>query len=90
MRQGETVILLSLTDTLYLFEFYRICKVGGIASPYAKIEWPGVQIPQALTAILQGKAYTSSVSTTMENFRRHPSTSTREIQPDADSTSTSS
>ena len=30
-------------------------KVGGIASPYATIEWPGVQIPHALTAILQDK-----------------------------------
>ena len=36
--QGETVISLSPTDTLYLFEFYRIFKVGGIASPYATIE----------------------------------------------------
>jgi hypothetical protein len=50
--QGETVISLSPTDTLCLFEFYIIFKVGGIASPYATIEWPGVHIPQALTAIL--------------------------------------
>ncbi len=38
---------------MYLFEFSRIYKVGGIASPYATIEWPGVQTPQALTAKLQ-------------------------------------
>ena len=38
-----------------MFEFYRLFKVGGIASPYATIEWPGVQIPLALTAILQNK-----------------------------------
>ncbi len=43
------------TDLLYLFEFSRIFKVGGIASPYATIEWPRVQTPQALTAILQEK-----------------------------------
>jgi hypothetical protein len=53
--QGETIISLSPKDTRYLFEFYRIFKVGGIASPYATIEWPGVQIPHALMAILQNK-----------------------------------
>ena len=31
--------------TLYLFEFYKIVKVGGIHTPYACIEWPGIQIP---------------------------------------------
>jgi len=53
--QGETIISLPFKDTLYLLEFYRIFKVGGIASPYATIEWLGVQIPHALTAILQNK-----------------------------------
>ena len=53
--QGESTISLSPADALYLFEFYKIFKVGGIASPYATIEWPGVQIPQALIAILQDK-----------------------------------
>ena len=32
---------------LYLFEFSRINKTGGINNPYATIEWPGLQIPQA-------------------------------------------
>ncbi len=36
--QGEAIISLSPKDILYLFEFYRIFKVGGIASPYATIE----------------------------------------------------
>ena len=54
--QGGSVITLSQIDTLSLFEFYRIFKVGEIASPYATIEWPRVQIPQALTTILQDKA----------------------------------
>ena len=35
--QGETTVTLSPKDTLYRFEFYRIFKVGGIASPYATI-----------------------------------------------------
>ena len=38
--RNETNITLELTDLLYLFEFSRIYKVGGIASPYATIEWP--------------------------------------------------
>jgi hypothetical protein len=28
--------------TLYLFEFYKIVKIGGNNSPYACIEWPGI------------------------------------------------
>jgi hypothetical protein len=39
------------------FEFSRIYKVGGIVSPYATIEWSGVQTPQALTTILQDKEF---------------------------------
>ena len=27
---------------LYLFEFYKIVKIGVINSPYACIEWPGI------------------------------------------------
>ncbi len=43
------------TTLLYLFEFGKIYKFGGIASPYATIEWQGVQTPQAITSILQNK-----------------------------------
>jgi hypothetical protein len=53
--QGKTKITLSPKNTLYLFEFHRIFKVGGITSPYATIEMLGVHIPQAITAILQDK-----------------------------------
>ena len=49
---SKTNITLNPTYLLYLFEFSRIYKAGGIASPYATIEWQGVQTPQALTAIL--------------------------------------
>jgi hypothetical protein len=41
--------------TLYLFEFYKIVKIGGIHSPYACIEWPGVQIPHAILSLLEEK-----------------------------------
>ncbi len=40
--QGETIISLSPKDTLYLFKFYIILKVGEITSPYATIERSGV------------------------------------------------
>ena len=41
--------------TLYLFEFDKIVKIGGIHSPYACIEWPGIQIPQAILGLLEEK-----------------------------------
>jgi hypothetical protein len=35
-------------DLLYLFEYHKITKVGGVNSPYACAEWPGIQIPQVI------------------------------------------
>jgi hypothetical protein len=52
---NEASITHEPTDLLCLFEFSRIYKVGGIASPYAAIEWLGVQTPQALTTILHDR-----------------------------------
>ena len=43
---------LDTLHTLYLFEFYKIVKIGGIRSPYACIEWPGIQIPQTILSLL--------------------------------------
>ena len=40
---------------LYLFEFSRINKTGGINIPYATIEWPGIQILQAVILNLDEK-----------------------------------
>ena len=40
--QNEANITKEPTNLLYLFGFSRIYKVGGIASPYATIEWPRV------------------------------------------------
>ena len=42
-------------DLLYLFEYYRINKIGGTNSPYACAEWPGIQIPQAILSMLDRK-----------------------------------
>ena len=40
---------------LYLFEFGRINKTGGINNPYATIEWSGIQIPQTIISKLDEK-----------------------------------
>ena len=37
---------------LYLFEFYKIVKIRGTNSPYACIEWLGVQILEAIISLL--------------------------------------
>jgi len=38
-------IELSPQHTLYLFEYYKISKVGGANIPYACMQWPGIHIP---------------------------------------------
>ncbi len=49
---GHTAAMATL-HTLYIFEFYKIVKIGGIHSPYACIEWHGIQIPQAILSLLE-------------------------------------
>ena len=41
----QHVVDLDNITLLYLFEFNKINKTGGINSSYATIEWPGIQIP---------------------------------------------
>ena len=53
--QDVAAITIPLADLLYLLEFSKIHKVGGISSPYASIEWLGVQIPQVLTVKLRDR-----------------------------------
>ena len=36
-------------------EYYKIIKVGGANNPYACMQWPGIQIPQAITNLLDTK-----------------------------------
>ena len=40
---------------LYLLEFYKIVKIRGINSPFACMEWPGIQITQAILSLLGTK-----------------------------------
>jgi hypothetical protein len=66
------IISLFPTDTLNLFEIYRIVKVGGIMSPYATIKWPGIQIPHALAAILQDKGMNITLINNEGEFQEAP------------------
>ena len=53
--QDEAAVTISSTDLLYVLEFNKIHMVGEISSPYASIEWPSVQISQALTLIIKDR-----------------------------------
>jgi hypothetical protein len=56
-------ICISTVDLLFLSECRIITKVGGVGSAYACIEWPRVQIPQALSAIMGDKCiHTASLN----------------------------
>jgi len=48
-----TNLKLQSPELLYLFEFYKISKIGGTISPYVNIEWLGIQIPTAITSLLE-------------------------------------
>ena len=43
---------------LYLMESYKIVKIGGINCPFASMEWPGIQIPQAILSLLDTQGIT--------------------------------
>jgi len=49
---NNNVIELKNRDLLYLLEYGRIYKVGGVSNPYANMEWPGIQIPKAISTML--------------------------------------
>ena len=49
---NKNVIELKNMDLLYLLEYSKIYKAGGVISPYANMEWPGIHIPQAILTML--------------------------------------
>ena len=53
--RDEHYVDLDALHVLYLFEFYKIVKIGGINSPYTCIDWPGIQIPQAIISLIEVK-----------------------------------
>jgi len=51
---NNNVIELKNGDLLYLLEYSRIYKVGGVSNPYAIMEWPRIRIPLAISTMLYG------------------------------------
>jgi len=49
---SNNTIALKSIDLLYLMEYIRIYKIVGVSSPYANMEWPSIQIPQTISAML--------------------------------------
>ena len=48
----NNTITLKNTGLLYLMEYNKIYKVGGVNIPYASIKRAGIQIPQAISTML--------------------------------------
>jgi len=66
----DTVELDAITH-LYLFEFSRITKTGGINSPFVTMEWPGIQIPQAILSNLSEKLLKIELITNYGDIEEH-------------------
>jgi len=54
--QNNEYVLLLRPSLLYILEYSRIYKVGDPTGPYACMEWPGIQIPQALITQLDDRS----------------------------------
>ena len=64
----QHAVELDIKTLLYLFEFNKISKTGGINNPYATIEWPGIQIPQTIIFNLDDKPLKCSFITVAGNW----------------------
>ena len=53
--QNNENVLLPCPSLMYILEYSRIYKVGNPTGPYACMEWPGIQIPQALLTLLDDR-----------------------------------
>ena len=56
---------------VYVFEFIIINKTGGVNSPYATIDLPGIQIPQAIISNLDEKPLKCSFITNAGKWEDH-------------------
>ncbi len=56
---------------MYLFEFSRTSKTGGINNPYATIEWRGIQILHAIISNLDEKTLKCSFIIDTGNWEEH-------------------
>jgi len=71
--QNNDYVMLPRPSLLYILEYSIIYKVGDPTGPYSCMEWPGIQIPQALLTKLddrpllcpfsqeEGYTYTSNI-----------------------------
>jgi hypothetical protein len=66
----ETAELDSRTQ-LYLLEFSKITKTWGVNSPFVTIEWPGIQIPQAIVNNLLDKFFKCTFTTDTGDSEDH-------------------
>jgi hypothetical protein len=57
-EQDSPTIEMSNKDLLYLLEYSKVYKIGGVSSPYVCFEWHGVQIPQSIISLLQDNSLT--------------------------------
>ncbi len=53
--QNNEYVLLPRPSLMYILEYYRLYKVGDPIGPYACMEWPGIQISQALLTLLEDR-----------------------------------
>ena len=53
--QNNEYVLFPRPSLLYILKYSRIYKVGDPTGTYACMEWPGIQIPQALLTLLDDK-----------------------------------
>jgi hypothetical protein len=67
----QSTVKLDSKTLLYLFEFSRISKMGGLNNPYDIIEWPGIQIPQAILSNLGDKPLKCTFITDEGGWEEH-------------------
>ena len=64
---AQAIVELNASYQLYLFEFSKITKIGGINNPFVTMEWPGIQITQAIASNLIDKFLKFNFITTKGN-----------------------
>ena len=67
----QAIVELNTGVQLYLFEFSKITKTGGINNPFVNIEWPGIQIPHAIASNLIDNLLKIKLITAKEYIEEH-------------------
>jgi hypothetical protein len=69
----QTTLELDAGTQLFMFEFNRITKTGGINNPFVTIELPGIQIPQTIINNLLDKSLKCNFITYIARSERESS-----------------